>query len=546
MAGLNYTLQNVPITILPNGTWFEKDVPEVYDVSSNGETSAGFNATADGVADDGLIPLVVKLYPINNMTHSICSDNFTIGGTSPFSTEEIGTQMVIPNGGTETNAIECETRDHTWLNTQVGITLPSGVVKVRLIDAVNLGSFVNQDTDCTSYNQRVGIEGNSLYGLIYLDPNYELGVNDVNFEIDFDGDAQPLCGQGIPNSNSIVDVAVPQPIIVTVELVGANIPNSIPTAYDDEPNCIVLPYLWNHQPSNYSFVSSVSSEQPGSSIGSINFTPSTNNPTFQSLIFTPNDVERSILFYIIPKPGYKLSRNMLIPKSTHGGIGIDVDGETQSSNVNYEMFQLPSLPQMNPLPDLTNENQSTYDSFPPHNMVFDSYYPSTLWDNINVLVDGVSTAYDSLSFGIGQSLQSYWSNKDLGLQVSELSSSDAPELFLIDTISPTLNNQYFNADASGNVEDNLGVYGEGYNFGTTGSSAGTIPDGYCPSDFNGNAVLVGVNHLRDFKPGQNNYPAEIKIQIKGAAVEDDGSECVNVDIQIDECNDGTDSEGNEC
>jgi|TARA_R110002072_G_scaffold2974_2_gene22698 hypothetical protein len=554
MAQLNYTLENVPITVLPNGTWVQKDVPRVYDEVSLGETSAGFSAVADGIIDDGLVPLVVKIFPINVMEYSVCSDNFTIGGIGPVITEDIQSNTIVPENGTDLNAIDCVSRTHTWLSSQVGLILPDGVIKVTLHDLKEYGSFINQDASCSSYNQRVGIGKNGVFGLIYLDPDYQLGNEDIDFKIDFDGDATPLCGQfpfintdAITNVNSNVNTAIPQPIRIVLELVGEQIAGSVPTAYNNTPNCVVVPYLWDYSV-NQSYTGIVNDQI--SNMSDIKFSP----PILQifedgmSMIYSPDQVDtfgnvyKPLLFYIIPDVGYKLSRNMLLPKSTNSGGLIEVDGVQQTANVNYEMFKLPTQPQMDTTPMAIGPTESTYGTFPPNNMVFDNYYPSTLWNNINVLVDGVSTPYNDLNFNQSTSDSS---TQSLGFLSGDGFTQTAAELYLIDTISPN-NSQYFNVDANGNAGDNLGVYGEGYNFGTTGGAAGTIPDNYCPSDFDGNAVLVGINMLERFKPGENGYPSELRIQIKGAAVIDDGSECFDGNIQIDECTDGIDSEGNQC
>ena len=60
---------------------------------------------------------------------------------------------------------------------------------------------------------------------------------------------------------------------------------------------------------------------------------------------------------------------------------------------------------------------------------------------------------------------------------------------------------------------------------------GQVPAAYCPSDWAGNAVLVAINNIGSYIPGQ--APSDIKIFIEGGAMPDDGSTCVDFNVNID-------------
>tara|TARA_R100000315_G_scaffold62477_1_gene44271 strand:- start:1452 stop:3464 length:2013 start_codon:yes stop_codon:yes gene_type:complete len=60
---------------------------------------------------------------------------------------------------------------------------------------------------------------------------------------------------------------------------------------------------------------------------------------------------------------------------------------------------------------------------------------------------------------------------------------------------------------------------------------GQIPAAYCPSDWAGNVVFVSINNIGSYIPGQ--APSDIKICIEGRAMPDDGSTCVDFNVNID-------------
>ena len=60
---------------------------------------------------------------------------------------------------------------------------------------------------------------------------------------------------------------------------------------------------------------------------------------------------------------------------------------------------------------------------------------------------------------------------------------------------------------------------------------GQVPAAYCPSDWAGNVVFVSINNIGSYIPGQ--APSDIKICIEGRAMPDDGSTCVDFNVNID-------------
>ena len=66
----------------------------------------------------------------------------------------------------------------------------------------------------------------------------------------------------------------------------------------------------------------------------------------------------------------------------------------------------------------------------------------------------------------------------------------------------------------------------------------TMPDGsngitYCPNEFLGNNIVVGVNWLNCIKPGSHDWPSEIRLRLVGAAVPITDEECVPCDVEIE-------------
>ena len=62
---LNYTYETTYITVDANSSWNEADVD------------------IDGIPDAGILPILVRLYPTNTVTHTISAWDFTISGSGP-------------------------------------------------------------------------------------------------------------------------------------------------------------------------------------------------------------------------------------------------------------------------------------------------------------------------------------------------------------------------------------------------------------------------------------------------------------------------------
>ena len=73
-----------------------------------------------------------------------------------------------------------------------------------------------------------------------------------------------------------------------------------------------------------------------------------------------------------------------------------------------------------------------------------------------------------------------------------------------------------------------------------------MPSYYCPSDFDGNSVVLGLRGLGEFRPvawsdglgpaypgvGQNQYTPNVTIRVRGSAVVDDNTDCGDFSVDL--------------
>ena len=80
------------------------------------------------------------------------------------------------------------------------------------------------------------------------------------------------------------------------------------------------------------------------------------------------------------------------------------------------------------------------------------------------------------------------------------------------------------------------LYGYGWDWIDNGfpysSTTGELPGEFCANDYIDNKVIVGLNGINTMMPGE--LPDNITIRIDGAAMLQNGDECVDYDIEIEE------------
>ena len=628
---LNYTVQNIPIEVTASGIWGEKDVPDVV--------NSGWDAIGDGIPDNGQIPLVMLITPTNTQTHTVCVHDFTIGGTFPENIEiESGPNEVSPDG-VAGNTITTNSYVATWYAGQEGLILPEGVVAVIMRDSPTYGSFAQQDASCPCYGCQIGIQYNSVVLTAYVDPLYPMpDAGELALIIDIDGDAKEICNEeGNSNDNS-EGVEIVNNISILIEMISRwrdlnqdGIPSfeaaeslyaegegySGSTEYLAEwtqnSGTIVVPYIWDYneqmtsnnvncwKPVDWTYTSNSAWNEEQPSLGDfdcyIKYRREAGQPVDAQLMYPGSDGEyKPLMFFILPRPGYVVSRHMFKPAQvyneestivttnsveqggsrnwgsqsnlmeyctyqlpTQGSFPIVSEFETSSSNAIYGTSQYFTAPLSGTNPPYSWSSNPTYASsnsasyplgtgisglpatdniiFPPASMTFGDYYPATRWSNVNV------TLYTQDVDGTINPSVVTWSSLFPGITASN-SSLGTGDIIFIDTVSPN--------PTGSSITSGYGVYGPGYNFGTLGEMyTGTtlpnfilgsfsgwsfpdiLPTGVCPSDFEGNAVLLGLNNLEKFIPANHGMPLALHLRIAGAAVQNNGDECVDVDIDIE-------------
>ena len=553
MAEQLYILETFPIQVSPGGTWAQKDVPDF---------SLNTSAVGDGVADGGNIPLYGRIKSIDDQQYSVSISDFNIGNYYASNTGLDGLNSIIPDGGSADDAISTMVFRKEFVNGELGqapdpannatIVLPQGVQKIVLRDALEWGSFTySLASGCTPAGQMRGIMYNYVEVLVYLDPLFEIGNQNIDTIIDIDGNGNEICGQ-TPSLYSGGDIRV------VVELAGKrnNISldeNGLVQA-DGEPHCTIAAYPWgilNGYTNNFNMTMTGTGDslEGDGTEASITFTPQ----TFGSSVYLQNNTSTTLgvqnyqpwWFYIIPDEGYTISKDLLwvqhdledtnytSPSSDMWSYcdncpsGMLSDARrftfnryhTSVSAVESEYLVSGDIP-----------STSAFNQFPPFGITTQAWYTSTHHQAIKIQKDGVLMNYSDLNdMSTGNTLG--W---------GQIVLMNSGQLMIDGGIVPSGLGEGSTECETCDVFD-WGVYSEGEYFVNTWSqtpeyqpanSAYMFPPSWCANDFLGNKVVVGLNNLHTFQPAENGNPQELRIRIYGAAVPIVDEECCNAFFEI--------------
>ena len=300
---LNYTFTTETITTPPNSTWGEVDLD------------------GDGVGDGGGIPIKVTLTPTNTATHTISAWDFTISS----STHQYG-----PGGTIDEYADPQGFEYEGWNDTTNTTSIPPSIRiwndQCSCFDATIVKGV-------RAYNTaQPNTVGNQAVFMVYLHSNAQIQTSDINVLLDLDGDAQP-----ISSNNTDVSETEFRPWTLALKLDGSS---SVTSANYQNSNCIVVSHTDTFPTNQYNHWN-INGDTPGEELSTwqnedgviagdvarVRFTTHTNsdgeNQVFEnSTVFDAfpaagNMTYMAPLFYILPKPGYAISRSMLSISSSH-------------------------------------------------------------------------------------------------------------------------------------------------------------------------------------------------------------------------------------
>lgn len=544
MAGLNYTYTCETFTVVPGETWQQSDLD------------------GDGVSEGGLRPFKIVLTP--NPGYTVAQADFSIGGqTEDFGGPQSNTSGWGVPGGVEGWDVNNEEINNTpasrgWDSDDS--TLPDSVAEIKVLDA-----------------QSPHTQGNTVVFLVYLKPTHIHLYENQEITLDIDGDAQEITADlNVGESNEIQTVDS-QSFYLTLRTQDPSIPANIP---HPEPNFFVVPNVNDHQNYLENFYNAkiynnppweqngdISNGQAGSIEFSKHYTPSGEPLTYDSSSIQPES-NLSILFYLIPKPGYNLSRHMLRPLmygSTDLNLNYEWEGNNYYASNNFNIH--PSVTTNNvitPNQGLISNGISTQDIL---NVMINHGMPQEQ-------IDAVALGWPSGVAGFGKDAignmldgnHPYYYNTYDTCSLLIVQNNNATGGFdgQFDNAIPPTNSNNFNLGIQGDIilidtrydlswttgSNIWPQYEPGYNFTwQTTTSFGssnpylygdtpTIPNGYCPQDYGKNAVAVCINNFNQYIPDSNllnNTGSGLKFRIYGAASPDDaGCESVGYNIEIGE------------
>ena len=524
---LNYTFECTSVTANVNSTWGSVDVD------------------GDGTIDAASLPLKITLTPTNTATHVISHNDFTIGGQASSSGGEPTSQdtmegLVIEAWSNETETVSSSFSSSLWDGQQV--SLPEGVRKVVGVDTAEPGTV-----------------GNQACFYVYLETLFQIGSSNIEITLDLDGDAQP-----IPTTETEVGS-----FYIKCRMQN---PNTQGNAGIADPNCIIIPNVNDHinnQENHYnakpikppnelaSFVST-------GGVGAIGYAPYTlqDGTVLTTTSSSVTDFENlNILFYILPKPGYRLSRHMLtidLSTTTSSDYSLEMDGNSYNNTTNPNIS-----------PSITSDNTIT-PALGLKNKSIKPNYIKSIAQLYNVPMEIIDEFVGQFPFGIaGFGLKNdgtptpvshpyYYNNYnnvvastnigDLTTTIqwgNEIPPSNSNnfnlgilgDILLIDTV---LNEEYTSGDIWPQVEPGYNFPWSASNSFLSGNDLDTpdIPEGYCPNNFKRNCVAVCVNNFNQYVPSSDftgNENSGINITIKGGAVLNDPTcESVSFNINIEE------------
>lgn len=386
------------------------------------------------------------------------------------------------------------------------ITISSGTFNVKTFNAGDAGVILPDGVTSVAFQ---GLGENNVTLQITLDPDFVVPINASSpFEIvlDIDGDAQPI------GDTQVVATGAPANFDLTVELDS----NSNCQVFAFRPGDVAMFNLLSTASWQWDLASTSVNVEPYTS-ATFTWKPGiqtvTSSPIFGSAAISGDNSTSHAWFYIIPKPGFTLSRHNLSIQPT-----------TSGSNI----YNLPGVANDTASAPSTENSSVTLTSQTSYN-----YNVSSLLSTSGY---GISQAYNqqNIQSGIIQNLNGtfaytgYINRNVISTSNTTLVSTNINYNDIVNgsTITPYGTHQILLVDTGG-ASDLFP-----FNIDATGFSSGTQPSNLATGDFNGNGVLVILNGFYNYVPG--NDPANLKIQINGSAMADDGLTSQEFNFNIDD------------
>jgi len=585
-----YVVVNDPVGAQPssiaNNLWTNQDIASPGD------------ASGDGSVDNAQIPIRMILRPGNPGTHVVGVSNFTIGGQNYSSTVQA---MPYPGwNGPIIEMFEWTSGAASADGSAAAISLPAEVTRVLMY---NWNPSLNNNTGGQQQNNNGVMEnyvGNEVVVLAFVDPNYYVPNVDTVIKLDIDGDALEIVIVPETQSFNIVVQLDPSSNCTVQSILPDALQDyatpywTLSTATQDTgatpPNEARISVTWNSDNGLF---------DPGT------YLPITINTICAFFRIVPNQghvlsrhmlhLNRRVLseiFECLPDeitfpipPAYSNNTSTLFANNP-GGDRYEVEETVAYNNTTYNW---------NPLIKFGR----TFGSDPNSNLSLDFFtdvpLSQTNWANQNWAIsnypDGDGSSGHAFTFwgeartvlkpspdiwGSDSSCdnaESYAYNNLPGTVPSPVPNADIPGsiaedwrgLWLIDTasniteqqvtsgqtnnfpydqlgydwtITQTIDNTNF-YDGSDEVSNILGTSKDYLGFGN-------MPDYYCPSDFEGNEVVVALRNIGSYQPQgwfeqtydtENGiwydffHPKDIFIKIGGSAILSDN--CESGDFSVD-------------
>ena len=255
---INYTIQSNIANVTTNTVWANQDIPPPG------------SSTGDGQVDSGNMPLSLTLTP--NEGYTLSAADLKISGQEATSSQN---ESPYP-GATWTYSVR--TFDPS---VNPNIELPGGVELVKMYDNTNILGNAFGDQFVTV--------------LAFLETSYPLMYQDIVIVLDIDGDAVEI------------------PIDYTTLNPGSNAFNII-LELDEDSNCLAVPvqpnttWLGNNDNFSYSFP-----QDEYSHIGVMTLTRNSGVPENTILNSASLNSLPWVGFFILPKPGYHVSKSNFQP-----------------------------------------------------------------------------------------------------------------------------------------------------------------------------------------------------------------------------------------
>jgi len=423
--------------------------------------------------------IAADISPNNASTHEVKYNYFSISGATG-----VYSSGTVSSGTHAGNTINT----NTFTKGETGVILPEMVTKVAFTD--------------------LGLPGN-LNMEVTLDPDFVVPIDATSpfiITLDIDGDAQPI------GDSTVAATGAPADFDLTVELDS----NSNCQVFAFRPGDVVMFNAFNTASWRWDLASTNVNVEPYTS-ATFTWKPGvqtvTSSPIFGSAAINGDNSTSHAWFYIIPNPGFTLSRHNLSIQPT-----------TSSSNI----YNLPGVANDTASAPSTENSSVTLTSQTSYN-----YNVSSLLSTGSY---GISQAYhqQNIQSGIIQNLNGtfaytgYINRNVISTSNTTLVSTNINYNDIVNgsTITPYGTHQILLVDTGG-ASDLFP-----FNIDATGFSSGTQPSNLATGDFNGNGVLVILNGFYNYVPG--NDPANLKIQINGSAMADDGLTSQEFNFNIDD------------